>query len=392
MQYIFVLLWMAKLGLHGYTYCLRTKDEIHVAWMEWCAVQENWTGLNVRILFSDNEPSLLQAEFQGYLVGKGIQPFTTQAYSSEMNGPAENAIKHLVQHASAMMHTAKIPEGFWPEAVRVSAYLKNHSPHKAIRMTPYEAWFDQRPDLGHLRIFGCRYYGHVEKKNWTKWESHTAKGILMGYYVHEGLYAIYDINKRVIIKKRDVTFFENVMGHPSMDGFGLAPGYDILGEPIVEVEQIPQILEEEDNWDNVKELMIGDLKSSTDEVLAMTIANLIGDLKPSADEILAMTIANLHITGEEEYDYVPVDTMVSTVSMSFVHQALREWQQERKKQRKDEVPGVEKSYEIKVEEMIKRWQYNQLAVSKATMCYNLDGGGAEYIAFQLPQNSRYGSG
>ena len=200
-------------------------------------------------------------------------------------------------------------------------------------MTPYEAWFDQRPDLRHLRIFGCRCYGHVEKKNRTKWESHTAEGILMGYFAHEGLYAVYDVNKRVMIKKRDVTFFENVIGHPSMDGFGLPPGYNILGEPIVRVEQIPQILEDEDNWDDIGELRVG-------------------DLKPSTDEVLAMTIASLHRTVEEESDYVPVDTMVATVSMSFVHHALKEWQQERKKQRTDEVGDSE----LTVDELVKRYE------------------------------------
>jgi len=276
----------------------------------------------MHILFSDNEPSLLKAEFQAYLVHKGIQHFTTQAYSSEMNGPAENAIKHLVQRASAMMHIAKIPEGFWPEAVRVSTYWKNRSPHTAITMTPYKAWFDQQPDLGHLRIFGCCWYAHVEKKNRTKWESHTAEGILMGYYAHEGLYAIYDVNKRVVVKKRDVTFFKNIIGHLSMDGFSLAPGYNILGEPI-------------DNCDTTDEL-------------------LIGDLKPSAEDILAITTANFHEStySTEEYIYVPVDTMVSTVSMSFIHHALKEWQQERKRQRRDEVVDSE----LKVEELVKRYE------------------------------------
>jgi len=83
-----------------------------------------------------------------------------------------------------MLYTANIPEGFWPETVRVSTYLKNHSPHKAIGMTPYEAWFSKKPNLSHIRIFGCRYYGHVEKKIRTKWESHTTEGILMGYFAH----------------------------------------------------------------------------------------------------------------------------------------------------------------------------------------------------------------
>jgi len=127
----------------------------------------------------------------------------------------------------------------------------------------------------------------------------------MGYFVHEGLYAVYDVNKRMMIKKRDVTFFENVIGHSSIDRFGLPPEYNILGEPIVRVEQIPQILEDEDNWDDIGELRVG-------------------NLKPSTDEVLAMTIASLHRTVVEESDYVLVDTMVTTVSMSFVHHALKE--------------------------------------------------------------------
>jgi len=96
-------------------------------------------GLTIQILFSDNEPCLLKGEFQAMLAQCGIQHFTIQTYSSEMNSSAENIIKHIVQRASAMLYTTNIPEGFWPETVKVSTYLKNRSPHKAIGMTPYEA-------------------------------------------------------------------------------------------------------------------------------------------------------------------------------------------------------------------------------------------------------------
>jgi len=182
------------------------------------------------VIFTDNESSLLTIDFQGCLVGRGIQHYTTQAYSSEMNGEAENAIKQIVQHASAMIYQAKIPEGFWPQVVRMATYLKNRSPHRALGMTPYEAWFDEKPSLEHLCIFDCRYYGHIEKKNKTKWESHTMEGVFMGYYASEGLYAVYNVNKRVLVKKRDVTFFKNVMGHPTIEGYGLALGHNILGK------------------------------------------------------------------------------------------------------------------------------------------------------------------
>ena len=65
----------------------------------------------------------------------------------------------------------------------------------------------------------------------------------MWYFAHEGLYTIYDINKRVLVKKRDVTFFENVLGYPLMAGYGLAPGCDILGEPIIITDNTSELID-----------------------------------------------------------------------------------------------------------------------------------------------------
>jgi len=73
----------------------------------------------------------------------------------------------------------------------------------------------------------------------------------MGYFAHEGLYVIYDVNKKVLVKKRDVTFFENVLGHSSMAGYGLAPEYDILGEPIITTDYTPELIEA-DNVDGIE--------------------------------------------------------------------------------------------------------------------------------------------
>jgi len=368
-----------------WTYCIKTKDEVRIAWTEWSAVQENWTGLTIQILFSNNEPCLLKAEFQSMLAHRGIQHFTTQTYSSEMNSPAENVIKYIVQRASAMLHTTNIPEGFWPEAVRVSTYLQNHSPYKAIGMTPYEAWFGKKPNLSHIRIFGCWCYRHVEKKTRTKWDSHTTEGILIGYFAHEGLYVIYDVNKRVLVKKRDVTFFENVLRHPSMAGYGLAPGYDILRELIIITDDTPELIDADivtaGNVDGVEQI-IGDLQplvpagnvdgveqiirdlqplvpaGNVDEVQQIIgdlqplelvenvdgVEQIIGDLQPSAEEILALSIASVvaHNDELEDDSYVPVDTLCNSIPILFIHQALKEWQQEQRRPRHSPVEQDEK--------------------------------------------------
>ena len=110
--------------------------------------------------------------FQEWLRSVGITHYTTQTYSPEMNGIAENAIKHIVSRASAMLADAGIPVGFWPEAVRCATYFKNRSPHRSLTpsssrphgMTPFEAYNGVKPNLSHLRIFGCRCYAHLEKE------------------------------------------------------------------------------------------------------------------------------------------------------------------------------------------------------------------------------------
>ena len=216
-----------------YVYCIKSKDELRDCIREHVALVEHQTNDKVLALFSDNEPVILQGHFQEWLRTHGIKHYTTQTYSPEMNGVAENAIKQIVSRASAMMSAAGIPLSFWPEAVRCATYLKNRSPHKALdRLTPYESYYGVKPDLSHVCVFGCRCYTHVEKENRQKLDSHSVECVFMGYYSTQRLFAVFDVTKRVMLKKRDIIFVEHVLGHPTMQQYGLAPGFDIVGLPL----------------------------------------------------------------------------------------------------------------------------------------------------------------
>ena len=215
-----------------HSYCLVSKDAIRECLVEFIAEAERQTGNRVLAIFSDNEAALLQGEFQVWLRARGIKHYTTQTYSPEMNGIAENAIKQIVARGSTMMWAPRMPIGFWPEALRCATYLKNRSPHSALGCTPFEAYFGRKPDLSHLRIFGSRCYAHVPKEQRQKLDSHTIECVFMGYYPTERLYAVYDVTSRQILKKRDVIFYEHILGHPSLSQWGLAPGTDVLGATI----------------------------------------------------------------------------------------------------------------------------------------------------------------
>ena len=213
------------------SYCLVKKEDIRNYFFEFVVNNERYTGDRVLAIFSDNEGTLLLNDFQFWLRENGIQHYTTQTYSPEMNGIAEATIKHIITRASAMLWTSQVPLGFWPEAVRCATYLKNRTP--AVHgKTPFEAFHGIPPNLSHLRIFGCRCYAHVEKENRQKFDPHTAECIFLGYYETESLYAVYDVNRRTILKKRDVVFYEHILGHPSLANLGLTIGFNILGVPV----------------------------------------------------------------------------------------------------------------------------------------------------------------
>ena len=80
-----------------------------------------------------------------------------------------------------MLGYSKLPHKFWAEALSTAVYLRNRSPTKAVEaMTPFEAWVGEKPNVGHLRTFGCVAYAHVAKDERKKLDSKARKCIFLG--------------------------------------------------------------------------------------------------------------------------------------------------------------------------------------------------------------------
>jgi hypothetical protein len=92
-----------------------------------------------------------------------------------------------------------------------AVYVQNRSPHKTLRnMTPKEAFTGVKPEVGHLRIFGCPVYIHVPKEKRIKLDPSGRKGTFVGYNESSKAYRIYIPGQRQIEVRRDVTFEEEV--------------------------------------------------------------------------------------------------------------------------------------------------------------------------------------
>jgi hypothetical protein len=79
--------------------------------------------------------------------------------------------------------------------------------------TPEEVFLEIKPQVGHIRIFGCHVYIHVLKEKMTKLEPSGKKGVFVGYSEKSKAYRIYVIGQRKIEVRGDVNFHEEATFH-----------------------------------------------------------------------------------------------------------------------------------------------------------------------------------
>jgi hypothetical protein len=112
-----------------------------------------------------------------------------------------------------MLHDQNLPKFLWAEAYNNAVYFQNRSPHKVLgNVTLEEAFTGKRPEINHLRIFGCIAYCHFPAERRTKLDPTSEKG---RYSETSKAYRIYIPSTRKTVLRRDIKFEEERALHKS---------------------------------------------------------------------------------------------------------------------------------------------------------------------------------
>ena len=172
-------------------YFLKHKSDAFITFQKYKALVENQIGRKIKVLRSDNGGEYKSLNFQKFCDFHGIQRHFTNPYTPQQNGVAERKNRTLVESARSMLQTAKLPNSFWGEAVATVCYLQNRSYSKSVlSKTPYEVWTGNKPDISHLRVFGCPAYVHIPDEKRKKLEPKSMKCLFIGYGDLEGVKGI----------------------------------------------------------------------------------------------------------------------------------------------------------------------------------------------------------
>jgi len=103
-----------------------------------------------------------------------------------------------------MLKEKRLPHEFWGEAVSTAVYVLNKCPTKKLgNRVLEEIWFDRKPTVNHLKVFGSVCYAHVLDARRRKLKDKSKVMVLVGYHPI-GAYRLCNLVTKEICINRDV--------------------------------------------------------------------------------------------------------------------------------------------------------------------------------------------
>ena len=94
--------------------------------------------------------------------------------------------------------------------MRHSTYLINRVATRTLKdVSPYECFKKKKPNVGHLRVFGCVCYTKKNTPHLKKLDDRSRELVHLGVEPGSKAYRLYDPKKRRIVICRDVIFTED---------------------------------------------------------------------------------------------------------------------------------------------------------------------------------------
>ncbi|MCO5570135.1 hypothetical protein L7F22_023852 [Adiantum nelumboides] len=192
-----------------WVYPLKAKSDVFAIFQHYVTMVENETGCKVQTLHIDRGGEYMSGAFKDFLGKKDIKHQCTMPYTPQQNGIAERKNKSLMEMARCLLKAKSLPHKLWMEAVACAAHVLNRCPIRALKtITPYEAWYDKKPSVSYLCVFGCLAYAHIPQQLRGKLDDKAVKCIFVGYSSGSKGYRLYNPATNKIFESRDVIFAE----------------------------------------------------------------------------------------------------------------------------------------------------------------------------------------
>ena len=182
----------------------------------------------------DNAPEFVAGRLGSHFRNRGIMVQAIAPYAHSQNGKVEHYIRTLEDGLQTLLADSGLPNTFWGDAVLTVQYLRNRLPTSTLpaNVTPFEAFYGKKPDLSHLRVWGCQCFAIVAPELRKKGGPRRMECIFVGYDEFRIGWWVRDL-KGTYHFSRDVIFNESLnarlgspSSHPLVDRINSVTGHD----------------------------------------------------------------------------------------------------------------------------------------------------------------------
>ena len=205
----YFLLFVDDYSRKMWVYLLKEKSDAFGMFKKYKAVVEKGTGKSIKMLRTDRGGEFCSKEFTSYCEEMGIERQYTAPYTPQQNGVVERRNRTVAAMTRSFLRESKLPSYMWGEAVRHSVYVLNRLPTRALNgTTPYEAWGGRKPNLKHIRLFGCIAIMKVPSVHVSKLDDRGRRVVYLGREPGTKGCRLYDPVTKKLQVSRDVVFRE----------------------------------------------------------------------------------------------------------------------------------------------------------------------------------------
>ena len=149
-----------------------------------------------------------------HLASHGIAIQKTALYAHPQAGKIEHYVRTIEEGGQTLLADSGLSMTFWCDAVLTSQYLRNRLPTSmlAANITPFKVITCTKPDVSHLRVWGCQCFMAIPDKLRDKAGFKRFEGIFMGYEEHRLGWRVQDLKGKYHFS-HNVTFNEDLSGH-----------------------------------------------------------------------------------------------------------------------------------------------------------------------------------
>jgi hypothetical protein len=200
----------------GSTSLISKKNHAVKAFKQITNIWETKSGNKVIAVRTDGASEFIKGPLLDHFIERGITLQQTVPYAHSQNGKAERYIRTLEDTAQTLLADSGLPSSFWGDVVLTAQYLRIRVPMSTLpaNTTPYEMLEKCKPDLSHLRVWGCQCFVLIPEELRSKGGPRMFEAIFVGYEENRIGWHVRSVTGKYSFS-RDVIFNESIRGRLS---------------------------------------------------------------------------------------------------------------------------------------------------------------------------------